>query len=382
MSHTVVGPEALGLDPSKLDDLLQRARRDVDGGPLPSCQLAVARDGQLAAFATFGEATNDTRYVPFSCTKAIVAGAVWLLIGEDALDPSAKVVDLVPEFGTNGKDVVTVEQVMLHTSGFPQAPLGPDAWRDRAGRLEQFSRWRLNWDPGSRYEYHPTSAHWVLVELIERLGGVDYRDFIRDRVSQPLGLPGLRLGIPRDEQDGIAIATSVGEPPTPDELEAVLGIRDLELGEVTDENLLFVANDPDARAVGVPGAGAVTTAADLALFYQALLHNPGRLWDQALLHDVTANVRNRFPDPLTGVPANRSLGLVLAGDDGQAAMRGFGATNSPSTFGHNGAGGQVAWADPASGISFCYFTNGLDAHLLRQARRGVALSSRAASLVA
>ncbi len=49
----------------------------------------------------------------------------WLLIGEGRLDIERRVVDYVPEFGTNGKDVVTVEQVMLHTSGFPRAPLGP-----------------------------------------------------------------------------------------------------------------------------------------------------------------------------------------------------------------------------------------------------------------
>jgi CubicO group peptidase (beta-lactamase class C family) len=78
-----------------------------------------------------------------------------------------------------------------------------------------------------------------------------------------------------------------------------------------------------------------------------------------------------------GVPANRSLGLVLAGDDGQAYLRGLGRTASPSAFGHNGAGGQLAFADPATGMSFAYLTNGLDRHILRQGRRGVALASLA-----
>ena len=48
---------------------------------------------------------------------------MWAVIGDGALDTASRVVDLIPEFGTNGKDVVTVEQVMLHTSGFPRAPL-------------------------------------------------------------------------------------------------------------------------------------------------------------------------------------------------------------------------------------------------------------------
>jgi CubicO group peptidase (beta-lactamase class C family) len=172
----------------------------------------------------------------------------------------------------------------------------------------------------------------------------------------------------------------VGEPASPEELEAVLGVRTLPVSEVTDHALIEF-NSPDARRAGVPGAGAVATAADVARFYQALLADPGGLWDPAVLEDATANVRNRFLDPWTGVPANRTLGLVVAGDDGLAHMRmHFGRTVSPRTFGHAGAGGQIAWADPESGLSFCYLTNGLDAHLLRQGRRGVALSSRAGAL--
>ena len=89
-------------------------------------------------------------------------------------------------------------------------------------------------------------------------------------------------------------------------------------------------------------------------------------------------VRNTKPERWTGVTANRGLGVVIAGDDGKANLRGFGHTQSPGTFGHNGAGGQIAWADPESGISFAYLTNGLDAHILRQGRRGIGLSSRAA----
>ena len=120
------------------------------------------------------------------------------------------------------------------------------------------------------------------------------------------------------------------------------------------------------------------TAADLARYYQALLHDDGGIWDAEVLADVTTNVRNRLPDPLLQVPANRSLGLILAGDDGLATRRGFGATGSAGTFGHNGASGQVAWADPATGISFGYCTDGLDRDPIREARRSVGLSSRAA----
>ena len=102
------------------------------------------------------------------------------------------------------------------------------------------------------------------------------------------------------------------------------------------------------------------------------------VWKPEILEDATSRVRNTKPDRWTRVPANRALGVVIAGDDAKANLRGFGHTQSPRTFGHNGAGGQVAWADPESGLSFAYVTNGLDDHILRQGRRGISLSSHAA----
>jgi hypothetical protein len=91
-------------------------------------------------------------------------------------------------------------------------------------------------------------------------------------------------------------------------------------------------------------------------------------------------VRNNFPD-LMGIPVNRALGVVVAGDEHRNA-RGFGHTNSPLAFGHGGAGGQIAWGDPETGISLGYCTSGHDRNVIRQARRGIGISSRAASCVA
>ena len=375
-------PAEIGVAAEPLAALIERAHREVDSGLLPSCQLAVAREGRLATWVSIGDAASGSLYIIFSATKALVAGAVWMLIGEGRLDVAARVGDLIPEFATNGKEVVTVEQVMLHTGGFPAAPMGPPEWSDRAARLERFARWRLNWEPGSRYEYHPTSAHWVLAELIERISGLDHRAFVRDRITGPLGLEGLRLGVSVEEQQGLDINDLVltGEPATPEELRAALGIEELPVTEVTPDALLGF-NLPEARAVGVPGGGALSTAADLALYYQALLHDPGGLWSPDVLADVTGRVRCTMPDYL-GVPANRSLGLALAGDDGRAHLRGMGHTVSPRAFGHNGAAGQIAWADPETGLSFCYLTNGVDQHQIREARRTTGLASRAGVCVA
>lgn len=363
------------IDDGAVQKLRDRIRKEVDEGLLVSCQFALALDGEVVAHETYGEATNESRYVMFSATKVFVASVVWQLIAEKLLDPAERIVTYFPEFGANGKENITLEQVMLHTSGFPYGPLGPPRWADRALRKQAMAGWRLNWEPGTRFEYHPTAAHWVLAELIDTVTGGDYRDELERRVTGPLGL-GRVLGIAEDQQQDIATLQVVGEPATPDELEATFGLRELPAGEVNDAVLLGF-NDPAARAVGVPGGGGVARADQIVRFYQALLHNPDGMWDPAVLHDAKTNVRNHLPDPLTRTPANRSLGMILAGDDGKANFRGAGRTLSPGAFGHNGAKGQLVWADPATGLSFAILTNGLDRHEVRQPKRDTALASLA-----
>lgn len=367
------------LDPAKVRALLDRARREVDEGLLPSAQIALAYNGEIVAEEAFGDADVNTRYCIFSATKPFVASTVWTLMAEGAVDPAEKVSAYFPAFASEGKGDITVEQVMLHTSGFPHAPLGPGTWDTRAQRQERMASWRLNWEPGTRYEYHPTAAHWVLAEIIDTVTGNDYRDEVERRVTGPAGLPRI-LGLAPDHQDNMADLRLVGEPATPDDLEAVFGVRELPATEVTDE-LVMRFNDPVVREVGVPGGGGYARARDLAQFYQELLHNSHGIWDEAILADATGTVRNTLPDPM-GVPANRGLGVILAGDDGKANLRGMGRTVSPQAFGHNGAGGQLAWADPATGLSLGYVTNGYDRHQIREPRRGTSIASLAATCLA
>ncbi|HYA36532.1 MAG TPA: serine hydrolase domain-containing protein, partial [Candidatus Binataceae bacterium] len=323
-------------------------------------------------------------YIIFSCTKAIISSALWILIGEGKLDITERVADIIPEFGSNGKDVITVEQNMLHIGGFPNAPYPQHEWNDRSKRLERFKMWRLEWPVASQYMYHATSAFWVAAEIIERRTGKDFRDFVRERIALPLGLPELYVGVPRDQDERVAEIVHVGELLT-DEERKKLGLPILPETEVTEEAIMGF-NNPDVRAAGVPGGGGITTAADLALFYQGLLHNRStdgkQIWKPEVLKDALHVRSGDYKDPVFHVRCNRALGVVLAGDDGLSNYRGFGKTNSPLAFGHGGAGGQIGWADPATGISLGYCTNGFDRNDLRQGRRGVAISSLAAQCLA
>jgi CubicO group peptidase (beta-lactamase class C family) len=370
-------PEDVGIDSDKLDALLARAAKEVDEGLLPACQIAIARNGKVAALASFGSANDESLFNVFSSTKAITSAAGWLVMQDGRLDINERVADIVPEFGTNGKESITVEQLFTHTAGFPHAPFRVDEWFDRRRRLERFSEWSLNWPVGSRFEYHPTSSMYVIAEIIERRSGVAFEGFVAQRISKPLGLTDMFLPCPAAQHHRIIPVTHVGEALTAADYDA-LGLPVPPVTEVT-EDALTGFNSTETRLVPVPGGGGIMTAAELALFYQGLMTGGAlggtEIWQERTRSDALT-VRNTFPD-LMGIPVNRALGVVVAGDAHRNA-RGFGHTNSPLAFGHGGAGGQIAWGDPATGISLGYCTSGHDRNVIRQARRGIGISSRAA----
>jgi len=383
-SRFAESPESVGVDSERLEALFARVGKEVAEGLLPSAQAAVARNGRIVGMRTFGAATDDTLYVVFSATKAITSAAAWLLIQEGKLDPTERVAEIVPEFGANGKDVVTVEQLFTHTAGFPHAPFRPDEFLDRGKRLARFATWRLGWEPGSRFEYHPSSSMYVIAELIERRSGATFGDFVRRRIAEPLGLRDLWTGLPDAEHGRLADCVHVGEALTDEDFRR-LGFPPPPVTEVTEEAIQSF-NRPEVRRAGIPGGGGTMSAADLALFYQALLDG-GRalagteLWSASTLAEARRVRTGELRDPVFRKRVHRGLGIVIAGD-AERSYRGFGHTNSELAFGHNGAGGQLAWADPATGLSLGYCTNGHDRNVVRQARRGVGIASRAASLLA
>lgn len=374
-------PEEVGIDSERLEALYTRVQRDIDEGVLTSAQIAVARRGKVAGFRSFGmavqngearPASNDTLFNMFSATKAIVAAAVWTLVEQDLLSIDERVADIIPEFGTNGKDVVTVEQAFLHVGGFPEGKIGPGRWERREERLKAFSEWELSWKPGSRFQYHATSLHWVLVEIIERGTGKDFRAYIRERIMDPLGLEHLYVGLPAERSSQVALVRYAEEPKEPPG----------GFGEVSPQFILDF-NRPEVQAVGVPGAGGVGRAAELALFYQALVNGgTGGNGAQVLKPETiewATQVRTTDKHRDAGdVPVHRALGVVVAGDDGMANQRGFGRNASPRAFGHGGAGGQVGWGDPVSGISVAYFTDSF-VNAITSGRRMTAVGSLAAA---
>ena len=324
------------------------AREEIDRG-LEGCQLAIGLRGEVVHTSSHGIAAPTTRFWVASATKPILSSAVWILMHEAGLDITRPVADFVPEFAEGGKQDVTIEHVMVMTSGFANAPITPEDGGDRARRRARFAQWQLETRPGEAYAYHGISAHWVLADLIERVTGEDFRDFVERRVTAPMGLPRV-LGIPREHQGDVAQLSP----------RASNAVR----------NAIDYATKIE---VGEPGGGASMTAAELALFYQGLLDDRAGIWEPGILADALGRVRCTLPDPLMGMPANRTLGVVIGA--------GFGTTwaRSSTAWGWPGLGGQVAFAEPVSGLSFAFLQVG-DLDEVGPFRRGVKFSNLALDL--
>ena len=193
---------------------------------------------------------------------------------------------------------------MLHTAGFPNAVMpeidGADPRRCGARRSP---KWELEWEPGTRFEYHATSAHWVLADSSSGSAASTSATSSSSACARPLGLaaparhPRRRAGRHRAARRG-------RRRPRGDELDHARSTQ------------------PEVRAAGVPGGGGDhARGRSRALLPGGAARTPAGSGTPTCSHDAKTNVRCVFPDNLLQVPVNRTLGLVLAGDDGQHFMR-------------------------------------------------------------
>ena len=366
------------LDEHKIETLVTRVGREINEGLLPAAQIAIGYDNQIVFSKNFGDTKPDSLFCIFSATKAITSAASWLLMQDEIISEDDLVTDYIPEFGKNGKSKITLSHLLTHTAGFPHAPFRPVEWRSKEARLTRFKQWRIFWEPGTQFEYHPSSSMYVVAEIIERASGTDFGDFVQTRIFDPLRLSNSFIGLPDDQGARALEIKYCGEELSEREYKE-MGFPIPPETEVTEDAILSF-NETDVRASGIPGGGAFSNAKDMAMFYQALLHggtDQKRLWQEDILMSAKAIRNPELTDPVFKKAANRGLGIVISGDTDRN-YRGFGKTNSPFAFGHNGAGGQLCWADPDTGLSFVYLTSGHDRNPIRQGRRGVSISSLAA----
>lgn len=338
----------VGLHAPAIDRLRNLIRTHIAQGRYPGAQIALARHGKIALFETFGHATlepktlatDSTLWLLFSNTKVITATGIWVLVEDGLIRFSDAVAEYIPEFARHGKGEITIAQVMSHRAGYPSQGCTAECWTDHAQMRKQVCDFTLEWTPGSRLHYHGRAAHWTLAALIEAVTGIDYRDFLRARVLEPLGLAhDIYVGMPDAQHDR---AATIYEP-----------LADGGQRPLVEENTAA------HKRAGIPSGGGFASARGMAALYQMMVDggrlNGVRLFSPRLIEFVTRNHTEEMFDGGMGMPMHRGLGVHVRGMT--ETIRGLGTLASPNTFGHGGVGSSYCWADPDSGVSFAYLSN-------------------------
>ncbi len=309
--------------------------------------------GGLSDVRTSARWTNRTLATYFSCTKGMTVTVVHRLIQRGDVDPDQRVAHYWPEFGVNGKEDITVRTVLSHRAGLVDIPgrfnlsevLSTDAVVTALADMQP------NWAPGTRHGYHIRSFGWLLGELIRRTTGLSPGAAWRVEVADPLGLEAW-IGLPASEHG--RCARLVPPPRDAPTLADRFGPDSLSGRALTGPSGLFHYDDmwqgADVLSAELPASGAVGNATALARMYAACI---GEVNGIRLLDDTTLTAaiepQSVGPDAVLGVDTAFGLGYMI----GASLPSGSG----PRAFGHPGAGGSLAFADPDAEIGFAYVTN-------------------------
>ncbi|WP_179956721.1 serine hydrolase domain-containing protein [Amycolatopsis anabasis] len=308
---------------------------------------------------------RDTTALWMSSTKGATATVVHLIAERGLLDLDAPVREYWPEFGAEGKDGITAAQVLAHRSGV--AVLDPPyltlddvvAWRPLA---EALAAQRPVWTPGARHGYHAQTFGYLLDEILRRVTGRGVGELFAAEVAEPLGLD-FWLGLPADREDAVAPMITHGQGGLPAE-DPRLAAMDAALAD--PGSLLFrsVANPVTAatwdgvntrayHAAPLTSANAIGTARSMARHYASLLGEVDGI--RSLKPETVAEAtrtRSHGPDAL--IPA-----VVSGWGLGYAVHSELHPFPAEGCFGHGGAGGSRAFADPGRELAFAYLPNNM-----------------------
>jgi CubicO group peptidase (beta-lactamase class C family) len=316
-------------------DLQETLNQLVADGPDLGLQVAAYLDGELIVDAWAG-VTDPTSRVPVdgetifwasSCGKGIAATCVHMLAERDQLDYEAPVASYWPAFGVQGKDQITVRQVLSHKAGVPTPPDPFDVsmlvdWDRMAAGIAGLAP---QYPPGTVTTYHNYTFGFIVGEIIRHIDGRPIAEFVQAEICRPLGIEGVYFGVP-----------------------------DAELGRVATRVPDNDFNRREFRQACIPSSGLYTTARGLARHY-AMLAEGGTLDGVTLLSPAriraAAEIQTDELDAIWNVRVKRGLGYRLAEDTGPGA--------GPGALGHVGAA-MCGYADPARRFAFAFVKNVID----------------------
>ena len=311
--------------------------------------------------------TADTLVLIWSATKGLGAACVLHVLQENKIDLYRRIFDFWPEFGQSGKENITLAQLLSHQAGLVALDRPVDVL-DYASVIRALEEQKPLWPPGTAHGYHARTFGFLLDEIVRRLAQKTLSEYWRETFAEPLGLD-LWIGLPESENFRVATmyAAKSGKPAKPKQFYADLATPGtLARKTFTSPRGLHAIsemNDPLIRAQPIVSFGAIGSPNSLAKFY-AMLANGGELESHRFFSAKTLSwMTNTLVDGVDRVfqiPTAFSAGFMK--DAQPAKRRIFG--RSAASFGHPGAGGSHAFADPDHGISFAYVMNQMEQSLL------------------
>jgi len=309
----------------------------------------------------------DTLVLVWSATKGIGSACLLHVLQEHKIDISQRVVEFWPDFAQAGKENITLAQLLSHQAGLCALDRRVDVL-DYAAVVRALEAQKPLWPPGTAHGYHARTFGFLLDELVRRITGKTLSDYWRETFARQLGLD-FWIGLPAKENPRVATvyAAKSGQPRDLTQFYTDLVTPGtLARKSFTSPYGLHVIskmNDPAIRAYPIVSFGGIGSASALAKFY-SMLANGGRCDGQIFFSERTiAWMTTTLVDGVDRVfqiPTAFSAGFMK--DPRDASPRMFGT--SPNAFGHPGAGGSHAFADPENKIAFAYIMNQMEQSLL------------------
>ena len=311
--------------------------------------------------------TADTLVLVWSATKGIASACVLNALQQQKIELKWTVAEFWPEFAKAGKAKITLEQLLSHKAGLCALDRRVDVV-DYDGVIRALEAQAPLWPPGTAHGYHARTFGFLLDELTRRITGKTLSHYWQEKFARPLELD-FWIGLPEKENSRMATiyAAKTGKQPEPAQF-----YRDLVTpGTLARRaftspyglNVISKMNDPHIRAQPIVSFGGIGSASALAKFY-SMLANGGQLNGHAFFsHETMAWMTTTLSDGIDrvfGIPTAFSAGFMK--DSRDAARRLFGP--STTSFGHPGAGGSHAFADPENKIAFAYVMNQMEQSVL------------------
>jgi CubicO group peptidase (beta-lactamase class C family) len=304
---------------------------------------------------------GETLFPIFSVAKQIVATAVFIQVDRGLVDVDLPMCEYWPEFAVNGKERVTVAQVLAHQSGVvnfgsphPKTIDDLSSWDQVISNLAAVD---LGFEPGTKSSYQALNHGYLLGEIIRRTDPQrrTLSDFVRDEICVPLNITDLYFGTPQSEHHRVATLT------TEFTLKGMASDRIAEAVPVPMGFAPAIRNNPVVWQAGWPSCGAIGTASSVARFW-AMLANGGEFGGTRVLSEdrvqsfLTPRPFVEGPDELMGFPFNMSTaGFYIAGPPWREEFMLGGDPDSRVLCGI-GAGATLAYAnlDLKLAVAICH----------------------------